>query len=163
MTISLVIVIQKGQPMKLKIAGTVKGGDNDGKIVEAAELIIPMLIVRGTVQLTTAPAATYGGLKGEEQGELQALKDWVGDGITGNIHRLGFNYTAPKITDELKVAKVLAEHGAEMAGDQAMMYEFFTTLFSWEGGRLDMLFLDEDNDSQVVGDVLTKFADLCKN
>ena len=161
MSISLVIIIKKGQPMKLKLVGTVKGGDNDGQEPEVAEYLIPMFVHRGTVLLETVPAATYNvnSLSGEAKQELQVLKDQA---IAGNVHRLGFDYTAPNIIDEFSVAQRLTAHGAGLEGEQALMYKFFTALFDWEGGRLDMLFHDEDNDSQVVSAVLAKIKDLCK-
>ena len=154
MSIKLVIVIEKAQPMKVKIVGTIKGGAHDGEVAGAAEFIVPTYIHRGSLALESGPVATEDRLTSEALLEFNAAKAAAMGELTGNIHRLSFAYTAPNVTDNMKILKA--------SGDQALAKKFFTALWNWSGGVINMLFLDEVNDSQVVSEVLGELAKQCK-
>ena len=140
--------------MKVKIVGTIKGGEHDGEIAGAAEFIVPTYIHRGSLFLESGPVATESGLSSEALLEFNAVKTAAMGGLTGNIHRLNFAYTAPNVTDNMKIVKASA--------DKALAQKFFTALWNWSGGAINMLFLDEVNDSQLVGEVLGELAKQCK-
>ena len=106
MSIKLVIVVEKSQPMKLKIVGTIKGGEHDGEDAGIAEFIIPTYIDRESLALVSGPAATENRLSSQVLKEFNAVKAAAMGHITGNIHRLDFAYTAPNVTDNMKVSNL---------------------------------------------------------
>ena len=161
MSIKLVIIIEKSQPMKLKIVGTIKGGVHDGEDAGVAEFIVPTYIHRGTLGQMSAPAAKDKQFSSDVLNELDAVKTAAMGDITGNINRLVFDYTAPNVTDNMETFKIDSENGAEASSDQALAKQFFTALWHWSGGQVSMLFLDEANASQLVGEVLGELVKQC--
>lgn len=161
MNVKLVILIEKAQPMKVKIVGTIKGGKHDGEDAGVAEFIIPTYIKREEFSLMSRPAAEERHLSAGALIEFNALKAAAGGEITGNIHRLTFDYTAPNVTNNMEIFKPAEGQGAQASGDQALAKQFFTALCYWSGGHVSMLFLDEANDSQLVGEVLGELKEQC--
>ena len=102
----------------------------------------------------SGPVATENGLSSGALLEFNAVKAAALGELTGNIHRLNFAYTAPSVTDNMKIFQA--------SGDKALAQKLFTALWNWSGRAINMLFLDESNDSQVVAKVLSELAKQCK-